>query len=223
MSQQNTWSDAFQKPNSDDYLCILAADQAEYLCALNDGQDDLFINLPEVHNDQRLQIIASESPSRTPKWSHEVSARISIVNSASPLARAYLEDQFYTFEQWPSYMVELFILNGIHSYTYAMRNKICLFFWGNGGTSEIMFTLSSFYAPKVSFRTREEQHQCNESHRKCEGLFKTYKDQLHNPNYSGRYYYYNINAGRMLYMDNRPRHYGTRQEEPHLDRHTRFF
>lgn len=220
---------AFQEPHSDDLLCISAAERADFDCALNDGQDRLFINLPEESNVPQPQIIAPGTSFRTPaetnnvNWSNEATARINIVHSQSPLARIYLEDSFYRFEQWPAYMVELFVLNSIQNYSYAMRNKICLFFWGNGATYEIMSKLSTFYAPKALLRTREEQYQFNASHRKCEDLFKTYREQLHNPSYSGKYYYYNIHTGRMLYIDNRPRHYGIRQEEPYLDRFPSWF
>lgn len=71
-------------------------------------------------------------------------------------------------------MVELFMLNNIAMYTYSMRNKICLFFWGNGAKADEMFTLSEFFAPPI---TAIQQRDYNESYRKCLGLFRTYREQ----------------------------------------------
>lgn len=133
------------------------------------------------------------------------------------LAQSYLNEYFFNFEQWPSYMVELFILNNISMYTYSTRDKICLFFWGNGATIDVMMALSEFFAPPIKCSADEDRRQFESSSRKCEGLFATYRNARFNPAYFERYYYYNIIEGRMLYIDGRPRHYGHRQEDAVMD------
>lgn len=94
-------------------------------------------------------------------------------------------------------------------YSYGMRNKICLFFWGNGATIGIMTTLSKFFAPPVN----ENDPQYIQSLRKCHGLFATYRNERLNPAYAQRYYYYNMLEKRMLYLDGQARHRGQRQSD----------
>lgn len=258
--------------NTDDELCALAAEKAEYDITLNNGNDNLLLvalnnaisNLPNENSAERNEYqlalndgndallmhvnipnikelnnadstkhceekngpfaqTSTKAELNQLKWSNELKARIRHVNYHSPIARTYLEDKFYTFENWPPYMTELFVLNNIQNYSYTMRNKICLFFWGNGSTYDVMSNLSDFYSQPPVLRTREEIHHNTESHRKCVNLFKSYSENLHNANYSRHYYFYNIHQNRMLYIDNRPRHYGVRQEETHLDRLPRWF
>lgn len=112
---------------------------------------------------------------------------------------------------WPPYMTELFVMYNIASYSYQNRNKICLFFWANGATYEVMSTLSEFFAPPERLLTGALRRDAQSSHRKCVDLFKTYKKERHNPRYSRKYYYYSMIEGRMLFLDNTPRHYGQRQ------------
>lgn len=144
------------------------------------------------------------------KWSSVVEERIKKTYDTKILARPYLQENFFAFENWPSYMVELFILNNIAMYSYSLRNKICLFFWGNGASIEIMITLSEFFAPPLKLVTSEQNRQYNESLRKCHGLFATYNKEKFNPAYSQKYYYYNMYENRMLFIDGQPRHYGQR-------------
>lgn len=150
-------------------------------------------------------------------WSDAVRRSIENTYQNSFLARSYLNEHFFAFEQWPPYMVELFILNNILMYTYSTRNKVCLFFWGNGATLDEMMTCSEFFAPPINRATDQERRQYLESSRKCEGLFQTYHNARFNPDYSQRYYYYSIMDGKMLYIDGRSRHYGRRQEDERMD------
>lgn len=120
-------------------------------------------------------------------------------------------DIFYPLREWPSYLVELFVLNNVAMYTYSQRNKICLFFWGNGATIEQMFTLSRMYSPPVKQTTYEERYQYDSSKRKCIGLFNTYVENRTNPQYAEKYYFYSMIEKRMLYIDGKARRYGARQ------------
>lgn len=134
------------------------------------------------------------------------------------MARSIAEDLFFGLEQWPGYMVDLFVLKHIGEYSYSDRNKICLFFWGNGAQIETMFTLSELLAPHAKLKSLEDTRQFEQSRRKCEGLFKTYSNERFNPQYASRYYYFNLIERRMLFIDNKPRHFGQRQEDHHMDR-----
>lgn len=217
----------FWMESEDDNLCIEVVEALENSLEwqlLHDGQDNVFENLdvlPEVpinanvepNNANIEQISANDEP----RWSDAV--RISIENAYqnSALGRSYLNEHFFCFEQWPSYMVELFILNNIAMYTYSARNKICLFFWGNGATLDVMMTLSELFAPPINRSTDADRRRFHESIRKCEGLFETYRNNCLNPAYSQRYYYYNMIERKMLYIDGRPRHHGRRQEDVNMD------
>lgn len=181
---------------------------------LNDGYDYVFNQIhsqiqPAPVNTQYAGSYAATNRNRLPI---DIQNRINYVQNRVPIARVYLENHFFKLELWPSYMIKLFIQNNIAQYSYIVRNKIYLFFWGNGGTYEIMLNISSFYAPRVVLRTREEIYQFNESCRKCLLLFDTYSAQLNNPNYARSYYYYSIIGRRMLFLDGTPRHFGERQE-----------
>lgn len=140
------------------------------------------------------------------------------VYRSNPRADLYAAELFFPLSSWPGFMVELFVLNNIAKYSYSMRNKICLFFWGNGGTLEKLNTLSEIYSPKLELKTQEQKRQYSESWRKCEGLFKTYSEQSLNPANSERYYYFSLMENRMLYMDGRPRHFGHRQSDSESNR-----
>lgn len=119
-------------------------------------------------------------------------------------------DIFFPLQSWPTYMVEIFVLNNIAMYSYNNRNKICLFFWGNGAMIDQMFMLSSLFAPRIQQITREEQYQHESSKRKCIGLFSTYNENKNNPAYAETYYFYSMIEKRMLYIDGTPRHHGVR-------------
>lgn len=161
--------------------------------------------------------VKATNPNERAKWSDVVEKHMKSVYRSNSLARSYAAEIFFPLEDWPAYMVELFVLNDIASYSYVTRNKICLFFWGNGSTIKNLFALSEMFAPKVPRKTHEQQKQFEESTRKCIGLFETYEEQKMNPNYSQKYYYYSLMENRMLYMDGRPRHFAKRQEDPRLD------
>lgn len=172
---------------------------------LNDGMDYIFENIQipsfsdetvTVHQDENIH-----------GWDNIVLHRINEVRANKIIAGA-LEDMFFSFENWPAYMVNLFVQ--INS--YAMRKKICLFFWGNGSPIDTMLNLSLHYAPRINLRTHEEITQYAQSKRKCYGLFKSYSENRFNANYNENYYYYDIIQKKMLYIDGKPRHFGRRQE-----------
>lgn len=205
----------FWADSEEDQICIEAVQNLENSIEwqlLNDGEDNIFANIEHSSGSSRSIQINDE-----PRWTDAVKRSIETTYQNSPLAIRYLNEYFYAFEQWPTYIVELFVLNNISMYTYSTRNKICLFFWGNGATIDIMTTLSEFFAPPIKCSTDEEHRQYQESSRKCEGLFTTYRNERLNPAYYERYYYYNITERRMLYIDGRPRHYGHRQEDANMD------
>lgn len=215
----------------DDNICVQAAERAEVKLLLNDGQDHIFSSLEDFPDQtSRSEPIIEPQQSVEPsfnhwvhggqnisKWSTAVERSIQHTYKNKSMARDYLQNYFFSFEDWPCYMVELFVLNSIAMYSYNMRNKICLFFWGNGATIDIMFTLSEFFAPPVKMITHVQQNQYNESVRKCQGLFETYERERMNPAYSQRYYFYSLYENKMLYIDGRARHYGRRQEDSVLD------
>lgn len=218
MSYSQTVSE-FQNSVNDDF-CLQSANNAELLKLLNDGEDYVFNKVDEKQelekqkkNDQEKPNVSDirhlEKTSNESKWSVAVKQRIQNVYNDKIFAKPYLEDQFYSFEKWPPYMVELFILNNISSYSYSLRNKICLFFFGNGAKFEVMFTLIAFFAPTDNISSSEYKS----SYQKCVGLFKTYESEKYNPAYSSRYYYYNMIENRMLYLDGVQRHYGLRHSE----------
>lgn len=166
---------------------------------------------------QKLALLSSKrthfeqkTEDKTSSWSHAVKSHLNNIYHQNSLAREIASTMFFSLESWPSYMVELFVLNNIANYTYSMRNKICLFFWGNGGTVEDMFTLSELFAPKIA-NTYEQQRALNENQRKCIGLFQTYNEQRSNPHYGGNYYFYSMIENRMLFIDGSARHFGKKQ------------
>lgn len=201
----------FETNSVDDEMCAMAADQSESRQS-NDQTYTDFFEMNSTDDDlcaRATAQIEQDNSVRQNDASNETKIRRII--EGSPAAKYYSENFFYKFEMWPKYLKDMFVSNSIQKYTYAMRNKICLFFWGNGGTYEIMKGLSEYFSPQSSLKTYNERREYSSSHHKCQQLFKTYSEQLHNPNYCERYYYYNIHRGCMLYMDNVPRVYGQRQ------------
>lgn len=181
--------------NADDDFCLEEAKKME--------ADDL------RHNS--MNRISSRIDCQGPSVDSNVTVYDSIEKTyrCKTLARPYLQEYFFSFESWPTYILELFIKNNIAEYSYVTRNKICLFFYGNGASLEIMQTLSEFFAPCI----KECQIRAfDESLRKCRGLFNTYIKERYNPAYTQRYYYYNMIENRMLFLDGTPRHYGQRKE-----------
>lgn len=189
--------------SSNDELCDRAAEQVENV--QNQIQQR---NESGVRGIQSVRDIRNTEKPLQQNISAGAKGRIKTICRTKVLAYPYLIDQFFSFEKWPNYMVELFVLNNVAMYTYTMRNKICLFFFGNGAKIDVMFTLSEFFAPPM---TAIQQRDYNQSYRKCIGLFRTYAEQRTNPAYSQRYYYYNMIERRMLFLDGVPRHYGQRQ------------
>lgn len=194
---------------------------------LEDDNDFLFNDIQTqippafIHSHQTVEIFPRENNMNKSQWSDVVKKRIESVRRENVLAPA-LEDTFWKFEDWPAYMVELFVLNNVSMYSYRNRNKISLFFWGNGATVNTMFQLSEIYAPRISLLSYQNQRDFSQSKKKCIDLFKTYSEQLFNPNYSMNYYYYNLTEKRMLYIDNNQRHHGTRQEQTSYNNLFRF-
>lgn len=195
----------------DDSVCVAAAERVESIAHLNDNQDDYIVNVPE---DLFLQVNSANIAVPV----HSAQDRIRSVLSRSVFGRTYLSEYFFTFDQWPEYMFDLFTSTNIQDYSYVNRNKICVFFWGNGGTFEIMSDLSHFFSPPPRATTAADRRQNESSRRKCMQLFSTYNDQRFNPNYARRYYFYSMIQRRMLFIDGQPRHYGQRQENGLLNR-----
>lgn len=214
--------------NTDDDLCKDALEKYELL---NDGQDYLFTDIDiemRPHSVSSGAAWSSHVPSK--KW-HETKKPIELkgcsdaaknhlnqVFKSKTLARSIAENIFFSLEQWPGYMVDMFVLKHVGQYSYSDRNKICLFFYGNGAQIETMFTLSELLAPHARLLSYEDKQQHEQSRQKCEGLFQTYSKERFNPNYTERYYYYSLMERRMLYLDHKPRHFGKRQEDPRMDR-----
>lgn len=171
----------------------------------NDGYNDLLARMNLDTNRSNTSPLYSMEQ----HWLPEVRLRIEKVRRENQIARLYMENHFYIFEKWPAYITNIFVSKNIAEYNYRDRNKICLFFFGNGATFDLMTNLSEFFAnrPKLNQRQKYEI-----KYRKCEYLFRIYSTQRHNPNYSERYYYYSIHENRMLYLDGMPRHFGQRQE-----------
>lgn len=195
-----TEAEMFMSPSGDE-LCVLALERMEYKSMLNDG------------NDNSIMQADSEVTQTVSNGTSVVEVRILNIMSSNYLAKAYIDNMFYSFASWPTYMKEVFVLTHIMHYNYATRNKICLFFWGNGATCEIMFNLSFFFGPQINIRNYEDAKADERSRKKCVGLFKTYSKELHNPQYNQRYYYFNIHIGCMLYIDGTPRRNGRRTNE----------
>lgn len=224
----------FLEDSNDHLLCNKGSETHELL---NDGEDHLFKNIEEGSNSNTSLNInkntrassTSHVPSST-SWhitkkplelkgcSEEAKKQVNKAFKENSLAQNIVEDLFFSLEQWPSYMVDLFVTKHVGQYSYSDRNKICLFFWGNGARITTLFTLSELLAPHAKLTNTDLTNQYNQSAKKCEGLFATYDKEKFNPQYSRRYYYYNMIERRMLYLDNRPRHYGIRQEDPMMDR-----
>lgn len=212
-SDVKTEIDKFFKESEDDNLCAKAAEEAE-----KKNSDPVAGTSVDPSLSSTLYTIKNvRENEEKPKWSIAVMNRLKELYRSNPTADLYAAEMFFPLTSWPDYMVELFVLSNIANYSYSTRNKICLFFWGNGGTLEILNTFSGIYAPKLELATQEQQRQYNESWRKCEGLFKTYTEQCLNPAYFERYYYYSLMENRMLYIDGRPRHFGRRQEDSGFD------
>lgn len=155
---------------------------------LNDGNDEIFKNFPldeilfrQTESSSHLSSTKPQIKANAKKLSNYVQDRITYVRKNNPIAQTYLEDMFFNFEAWPFYMAELFVGKNIADFSYSVRNKICLFFWGNGGTYEIMYALNMFFGPRASLKKPEEQYQFENSCRKARDLFKTYSEQCHNP------------------------------------------
>lgn len=185
----------FYEKNANDDVCIHAIEKFENESLLHDGNDHLFVNIEQSNTASNLD---------------SIEYKIQNVIRRSSIAGAYLADSFYAFDLWPNYIKLLFVSNNIQNYNYVTRNKLCLFFWGNGASYEVMCNLSYFFAPKTSTKTYAEIKKNDLSHKKCLGLYKTYTEQQYNPQYSHRYYYYNILQKRMLFIDGTPRHFGKR-------------
>lgn len=194
-------SGSFFASNEEDEICLSAALKHETNEALNNGQEIIHLAVLTRANQNAMA------------WTESVRMRINSVRNNCPIARKYLENYFFGFEQWPPYMTELFVTNNISNYSYAMRNKICIFFWGNGAQFETMWVLSQYYAPRETLRTLYQQRKSEESCRKCKGLFKTYAEQKYNPLYAERYYFYSMIENRMLFLDGKPRFNGERRED----------
>lgn len=211
----------------DDILCVQAAENIEKKIAIDDlnaGAGSSTTNGPEqevidpsfVNTFHTTKGKGNETERE--KLSVEAKAQIQKALKSSSLANIYASELFFPLESWPAYMVEMFVLNNVAMYTYTMRNKICLFFWGNGATIDQLFSLSELFAPRVQMITHEQQQQFEGSRRKCEMLFETYNKEKMNPVFCSKYYYYNLMENRMLYMDGRARHFGQRQEDAELDK-----
>lgn len=222
------------KNSNEDLLCSSALETYELL---NDGEDNLFKNIEEGTNsaqssntDKKTKASSTSHEPSSTTWhvtkklielkgcSEEAKKQVKKAFEKNSLAQNIVEDLFFNLDQWPSYMVDLFVTKHIGQYSYSDRNKICLFFWGNGARITTLFTFSELLAPRAKLTNTELTNQYNQSLKKCEGLFATYDKERFNPQYSQRYYYYNMIERRMLYIDNRPRHYGIRQEDPMMDR-----
>lgn len=193
------------KDNTDKVICPRTVENAE----AGTSTEPSFSNT--------LETIKHPENQNEKSWSIAVKNQLKNAYSQNRRAEWWTAEMFFPLKSWPPYMVELFVLKNIAMFTYSDRNKICLFFWGNGATIETLFTVSKLYAPRLDLRTQEQQRQYSESTRKCEGLFKTYNENKFNPAYATRYYYYSLMENRMLYLDGRARHFGQRQEDPILD------
>lgn len=190
----------------DDIICLSGLDIYESGLILNDGNDDIFNHVEQpAHNN-----IHSDIQKKQLKWSYRARERILYIREHYPAAQAFLDDFFYNFEFWPPYMVDLFVLNSIAMYSYSMRNKICLFFFGNGGNYDIFFKLSQYFAIKSSIDSYDKYRDYQRSRRKAEDLFKTYSREINNPDYARQYYFYSIEDKLMMYLDNTPRRNGGR-------------
>lgn len=199
----------------EDNICLAALQIFEENGLMSAEEDELLLQIPdELFSSNNA--LPPPAPMPLINVPNPLSAQdlIQQAYSRSPIARVYLEDHFYAFTMWPEYMVNLFVTKNIQNYSYSDRNKICLFFWGNGATFEVMETISHYFAPPPTMITAENVSSRN----KCRALFNTYTQQRLNPAYAQRYYYFNIHEGRMLFIDGRPRHYGHRQENTVRDR-----
>lgn len=170
----------------------------------------------DFHDDfegDEICLLASEenyiSGENRARWSYHVRCTIDRIRTENELARVYIENYFYQFEKWPYYITEIFVMKNIANWSYKDRNKICIFFFGNGGTLDIMTNISHFYSPTV---IRVMQKRYDIKYKKCTDLFMTYQRNLYNPAYAERYYYYSIEDKLMLYLDQTPRRNGQRVE-----------
>lgn len=205
----------------------IAPERTDHMALLNDGNDDLFRSIPSQSNPSQQSILpeqfnhmallndGNDEYFNNVEWpnnhrSQSVDDKINSVLRCCITAKMYLVDSFYEFEHWPAYMKSLFVINNIQNYSYVMRNKICLFFWGNGATYEVMCNLCIFFSTKPTLKTERDRKKNECSHRKCRDLFRTYEQQKFNPAYSEKYYFYSMNECRMLYIDGTPRHFGQR-------------
>lgn len=111
---------------------------AEQNDELNNADENnlLLQNLAEIFDVEQNNPLIAHAHVALPSVLQVISIedRIRSSYSRSPIGRIYLENRFYRFNMWPNYMVDLFLSTNIQNYSYVKRNKICLFFWGNGTT-----------------------------------------------------------------------------------------
>lgn len=56
------------------------------------------------------------------KWSTAVMNQLNKVRRSNPRADLYAAEMFFPLSSWPSFMVELFVLNNIAHYSYCMNH-----------------------------------------------------------------------------------------------------
>ena len=147
-----------------DAICVSAIEKFECEILLNDGYDNIFA---ECQREKQYSV-------------NTVDNIIESVLRRKTVARTYINTFFFNFSMWPIYIKEIFVRTHIINYSYTTRNKIYLFFWGNGATCDIMFCLSEFFGPKVHIKLLQQQKKLDTHQRKCLGLFRTYTEQKYN-------------------------------------------
>lgn len=130
----------------DDILCVQAAENIEKKVTTDDSSEQKVIDPSFVHTFHTTKDEGNQTEGKG-LLSVEARAQIQKALKSNSMANIYASELFFPLESWPTYMVELFVLNNVAMYSYAMRNKICLFFWGNGGTIDKLFTMSELFAP----------------------------------------------------------------------------
>lgn len=212
-SERENEQNAEKKLLDDDYNEALATinltEFSERVNAQNVNEDLATVLLPE----NNIQYQQKNTMNRF-KWTKLVRNRIDLVGQKDFIAKNYLNNHFFCFELWPPYLVELFVRNCIADFSYVLRNKICIFFWGNGATFETMQVLSSYYSIQTK---KQDLRSYEKSCHKCVALFKMYTDKRFDYDFSHKYYYYNVNKQIMVYVDGTVRSVGERQENSYYN------